>query len=326
MKRGWTGEEMLNSELEEPPVLMESLVWKGDNIILLGDAKTGKSLLALQMMCALTSGKPFLDQYKIAETGNVLMIQAEGKMYESTVRYKRMAEEVKSDPKCLRWLYLPSIPMDRDESAKDMIELIGKEFGTWKPSVFFIDPLYTLASKGSLRDDEVAIKITTNLNKIREHYEATIILNHHEHRTKRTDKGEKIHEGDNSIFGSFVWRAWPDHIIRFVRDTKTTRKLSCHTQRSGNVVEDLRLFFNQPKPLYFEILEDTTQAEHLIYKVIEKAGTVHVGEIPKLLPIDYSESTIFKSLRKLVKNKRLKKLDERGSYGILGEGSNEKKQ
>jgi len=316
-KRGWTGDELLNSKFKEPPALIPGFIWKGDNIIILGDAKAGKSLFTLQLNNNLTSGTKFLDQFPVTEICNVLSVQAEGKMFDTIARYKRMSLEIPGNPSNLRWLYLPHVPMDRETSALDFIHIVKEEFGDWIPQVIIFDPLYMLRSKGSLANDEVAGDITANLNKIKEYYNGvTIIINHHEHRKKlNTDKWSYFDEGDNSIFGSFIWRAWPDHIIHFIKENDKNRKVTCNTQRTGSVIKDLKLYFNEPDPLFFEIQEDTTQSEHIIHKLIEKQGQVTIKNIVELLPLDYSESTIYKSLRRLCLRKVIRR-EGRGQYVV----------
>jgi len=312
-KKGYTGQEMLNAEFTDPPSLIPGWLWEGDNVIILGAPKASKSILTMQMGNALTKGDNWLEEYDVIKPCNVLYIQAEGKMSETISRYKKMIKVVNHDPKRLRWLYLPHLPMDKEKSAEGLIGLIMKEFGTWTPNVIIFDPLYMLAT-GSLKDDDVAGSIVQNINKVKLHYEATVIINHHEHRSKFDKDHKVVHEGDNSIFGSFVWQAWPDQIIRITYDSKKTRTIRCNTQRSGEVVRNCKLYFNEPNPLFFEINEDTTESQHLVFKIIEKKKIITVEDIKDI--IDLSDSTIYKCLRGLIDDKKIKKLD-RGEYGLI---------
>lgn len=320
-KRGWSGEELLSSNFPEPFCLIDNLIWEGDNIIVLGDAKTGKSLFSLQLLCSLTSGEPLFDTYKVQKVCNILYVQAEGKISESGSRYKRMTRDIRSEPTRVRWLHVPHIPMDREESAKDFVKLVNEEFPGFIPHIIFFDPLYMMASTGSLKDDDVATRITANLNHVKDIYSCTLIINHHEHRPKTDPKNfTTLEEGDNSIFGSFVWRAWPDHILRWKKTNKHGRILSCNTQRSGSVVEDIRLFFNEPDPLFFEIQEDTTQSEHVIYRYLVKTKSGGVQDFRELTGL--ADSTIYKALRKLTKQGKIFKC-EKGVYYANGQNTSE---
>jgi len=311
-KKFYTLSELLDSKITEPPSLVPTLLYEQDNVIILGDAKIGKSLFSMQLALSLTAGEYFLDTLKVTKPCKVLYVQAEGKMFETYPRTKRMAKEVPYKRGNLLWGYLPLIPMDKPDSAKQFIQLLGD----FRPDVIFFDPLYKLASTGSLVQDDVAIRIINSLDQIKYHYDATIIINHHEHRVKRKETGEIIDEGDNSIFGSFVWRAWPDSVLLLqkVRKQVGVLKLSCDTQRSASVVKELRLVLEQPDPLYFEILEDIGSTEHMLVKLIEKQHPIHWTKLVDITGL--AKSTIHKALRRLRRAKKIKQLDEPGLYEV----------
>ena len=311
----YTLKEIMENEIEETPPHIPGILWKQDNVVILGDAKIGKSLLSLQLALSLTSGERFLDQYEVLQPNKVLYVQAEGKMYETFSRVKKMIKEVPFQKDNLIWLYLPAIPMDREDSCQQLL----KEIGDFKPNIIFFDPLYMMATTGSLKDDDVAIKIVSNLNQIKNHFEATIILNHHQHRTKRDMKGATIEEGDDSIFGSFVWRAWPDHVMQFQKGKggKFDRKLTCDTQRSGNVVEEMKLQLTQPDPLFFEVTssEESSSLGNEIVKLIENTTEGLKLDELNLKFKSSSEGSIRRALRKLRLGNRIRVKD--GIYSII---------
>jgi RecA-family ATPase len=314
-KRGYTGEELLSAEFKDPPVLIDGMLWEQDAIIVLGDAKTGKSLFSLQIACSLTSGHKFLDEYYVRKPCNVLYLQAEGKIAESASRYRKMSHEIISEPKKLRWLYLPSVPMDREGSARQLLDVIKQEFGDFKPDVIIFDPLYKLATTGSLSADEVAGRITTNLDVLKHHLEAAIIVDHHEHCRKTNPKtGEPIAEGDRSIFGSFIWRGWPDHILHFRATSEKGRSLSCKTQRSGAVIRNLPLYFQEPDPLYFEIAENASETQHLIHMMLKSKKKVAISEL--ITTLGKGESTIYRVLRRLCLDGKAQKSREPGIWEL----------
>ena len=300
----YTLEEIMENEIEETPPHIPGILWKQDNVIILGDAKIGKSLLSLQLALSLTSGKKFLDSYEVLQQNKVLYVQAEGKMYETFSRVKKITKEVDHVRGNLIWLYLPAIPMDKEDSCEKLL----KEIGDFTPDIIFFDPLYMMASTGSLKDDDVAIRIVANLNKIKTHFGATIILNHHQHRTKRDNHGSKIEEGDESIFGSFVWRAWPDHVMMFQkgRGGKHERKLTCETQRSGNVVEEMKLQLLQPDPVLFEIIDSNTTSSNDVLKYIENKKEVGEEDLKEKFR-NVGEATLLRALRKLRLERKVSK-------------------
>lgn len=303
---------MLEAVFDEPPFLIKKLLWEKDNVIVLGDAKTGKSLWTLQIACALTSGEDFLDEYKVSRKCNVLYVQAEGKMYESCARLKNMQRGVPSDPSLLRWLHVPHLPMDRPDSADRFKALVEENFGDFIPDVIIFDPLYMMVSTGSLKEDDVSRNVTANFNIVKTIYNCAIILNHHQHRPKKKkNSSADIDEGDQSIFGSFVWRAWPDHILQWKKKNDVQRVLTCDTQRSGNVVNNVNIIFNQPNPLYFELDEDNKTVENSIIVLARNREYFGPSEVKELS--NGNDSKVKRAIRKMTTNGTIERVS-RGLY------------
>lgn len=253
--------ELIDNEYEEPPVIVEDLIWKGQNVLIIADAKVGKSVLLQQLALAISSGTPFLDKFEVPLQQKVLYVQAEGTIYETSSRIKRMVKEVDHDRNKLKWYYTPTLPMDREDSVEKFVDRVaqtvdedGKPF---KPDVIIFDPLYPMATTGSLTADDVGTRIVNNLNSLKDYYDSTNILIHHQHRSKRNDRGETIHEGDDAYFGSYVFKAWPDTMLHMAKKkgkgSEFKRTLSCGTQRSGKTSSSIELEMIQPDPLLFWI-------------------------------------------------------------------------
>lgn len=294
--------DILNSEFHDPPCIIDQLVWEQDNIILLGAAKSSKSILLQQLGFSASSGEPFLDQYKVHKKCKVAMFQAEGKMPETISRCQKMAKEIPIIAENFLWFHVPGIAMNKPETPGKIIELLGD----FKPDIMMFDPLYKMKSGGSLKDDDVAGDITQNMDILKDKYECTMIIAHHEHRIKiDTGSGKIIEEGDNAIFGSFVWQAWPDHILLLKKNTRVNEKartLSCATQRSANVIEKLELQLIEPDPLLFEIREDTGIPQKKIMQYLAKnfVKALHYDAIAK--GTDLAIPTVLKSLRTLIRD------------------------
>ena len=314
----YTGEELLGGEFTEPPKLIDKFLAKEQKVILLGDAKIGKSILSQQIAFAVTAGGKFLDEFDVLEKSDVLYVQAEGDMNETMSRCKMMAKEMPMDKGRLRWMYTSMLPMDRDDSVSNFIKHVKETAGTFAPKLIIIDPLYMMASTGSLSDDSVAIKIVTSLQVIKDHFGATILVNHHEHRPRRDEMGRAIHEGDGSIFGSFVWRANMDHVIRISKAGEQIRDINCDTQRSGKIIKNFKLELCQPDPLYFDIyVERATDREKEILRGLRR-GEKKEKELEE--DCEMPRSTAFRILRRL-RNKKLVEHDPNsGAYSITNEG------
>ena len=127
-------------------------------------------------------------------------------------------------------------------------------------------------------------------------------------------------DGDQSIFGSFVWRAWPDNIILFepVPKQPFVRKVTCDTQRSATITKEMCVILTQPDPLYWELLEDLKATDHMALQLLKKNLTMTVDDLINITGL--SESSIRKSLRNLKKSGKIKQLDEPGTFGVILEG------
>jgi len=56
----YSGEEFFGLTLPKREFLVDGFIREKDTVMLVGDEKAGKSLLAFQLICSLTSGHPFL--------------------------------------------------------------------------------------------------------------------------------------------------------------------------------------------------------------------------------------------------------------------------
>ena len=250
----YPGDDFLKREFQKTGPIIESVLYEKDNIIILGREKTGKSILSMQMMCHLTTQEPFLGKYEVKRPCNVAYIQGEGKVEETQQRLRNMHKAIDLVESRYGIFYYPSLPVDTQEG----LSILQNAIDFWKkPDVIFLDPLYMMM-QGDLIDNKEARRMVSHLRILSEYYQATIVVIHHGHRPFRNETGDYVHEGDDSIFGSFVWKAYPDHILNLerVKNGKFYRKLSCDTHRSGNIIESLDLTFVQPDPLFFEIRGD----------------------------------------------------------------------
>lgn len=249
----YTAEQLLTTELSGSKALIEGFIFERDNILLVGKEKANKSTFAMQMCCHLTSAEPFLGEYEIPRAIDVAYIQAEGKLASTKSNLTNMTKVIPIDKKKLMFLYYPSIPLNKNEGVNQIIA----DLDSWrKPELIVVDPLYQSMS-GDLSSPIDASAMTANLRRMAEHYNCAILLVHHAHRAKRNKEHDIIDEGDDSVFGSFVWKAFPDTVmlIEKVKGSKLHRKYSCGTQRMGNVVEELDLNLVEPSPFYLQIKE-----------------------------------------------------------------------
>lgn len=241
--------------------LIDQFVYERDNILLVGKEKSNKSTFALQMCCNLTSAEPFLGEYDVPRSIDCAYLQAEGKLASTKSNLAQMSKVIPIDLKRLLFLYYPSIPLNKEEGYTQ----ITGDIDSWRrPELIVVDPLYQ-SMTGDISNQPDSTSMTSNLRRLSEYYNCAILLVHHAHRPRRDDSGNFVDEGDDSVFGSFVWKAFPDTVmlIEKVRGYKNYRRYSSVTQRMGNVIDSLDLLLVEPDPFYLQVREGSP-IDHLI--------------------------------------------------------------
>jgi len=306
----YTGSQLLGMKSEEDKFLIEHILWEKDVVFLIGDAKAGKSILAMQMACALTCGEAFLGNFEVFNSLNVLYIQMEGTLHETVNRLKEMTcdQGVLWNPEKFFLFYCKNLPLDTTEGFDLFRETLKK---IPKPDVIFLDPLY-MAMQGDLIDNQHARAMIKNLRYIKDAGDCSLIILHHEHRPSKDREGRFLPEpGSESIFGSFVWRAFANHIIVLKKSKEGHRRISCDTQRSGKVLENIEIEMVQPHPLYYKI-KGEIQRPYIkeILGLVQGADQIKGITIEQLVKKSgLSKAAVYISVSILQREKRIQKVD-----------------
>lgn len=295
----YSGNDLLSLQIPQRQFIVEKLIKEKDSVIFVGDAKAGKSVLILQLICSLTSQQSFLNKYNIYKPYTVLYIQLEGELEDTQDRLRRMMKTQELNPDLFYLAYFPPLRLENTQAILDLKKDIEK---ICKPDVIIIDPLYACCT-GSLSDDTMVRRLVGNFRIFKETLNVTLILVHHTHKLRLNPWGEPLDIGDNAFFGSTFFKAFPDHLIMFLWDRKTNiRTLSCTTQRSGEIEAEIKLKLIQPEPLYFEeTTQETCEHQFLIDLLLKHKEGLSVVEILELLPkqTKVSRSTIYRALSKI---------------------------
>ena len=305
--RSYSGEEFFSQVFPKRPFLIEGILKEKDSVIVVGPPKTGKSIFLFQLICSLTSQHPFLDKFSVSRPCHVSYVQLEGEIEDYQDRLLRMSHAIEINPALLHYKYSGPMNLLDEEKAKSFCQEI-KQYSP-KLDVLVIDPLY-FALRGSLSDDDLVRRFTGNLRIIKDYFGCAIILVHHTHKVKIDPiTGFMLDEGDDALFGSVFWKAWPDHILLLGYNQKTgVRSLTCGTQRSGSILTSTSMRLVQPDPLYFEATEMPTGSALKPIEILDflkRSGPSTYSEI--LTGMNLAKSTFFYSIKPLIMQKLVKK-------------------
>ncbi len=264
----YTGTDLRTAVLKGSNPLIENFIYERDNILLVGKEKSNKSTLAMQICCHLSCAEPLFGDFDIPHAVNCVYIQTEGKLANTKANYINMTKALPHNDNNLLFLYYPRLPLNRPEG----LSIVKSDIDSWKkPDLIVVDPLYQ-SMFGKIEEQEASSAMTGNLRILGETYQSAILLIHHAHRLKRNQNHQIIDEGDDAVFGSFVWKAFPETVflIQKVKGHKNNRKLTCDTQRMGNVIESLELKLIEPIPFFLAINDNLPPIDIKVLHFLEK--------------------------------------------------------
>ena len=167
-----------------------------------------KTWLLMDLAISIATGKPFLNQYPVSETGPVLIIQQEdpfGMLLSRLGAISSIGEVTQKDddhivplPPDVSNIYWHP---DRLLNFKDSRSLNGlrSAIETYHPKLVILDPLYSAAdSKDYMAEDAQAM---LSLKKMRDTYGCSFMIAHHTVKRKELDDRE-------NLWGSQFLNAW----------------------------------------------------------------------------------------------------------------------
>ena len=228
------GKALFECALEHKP-LIDKFLYYGDRMVLSAKPKQGKTVLIMQLVSNLTTGKPFLDTYKIDKPCNVLYIQAEGSRGDTKKRFANMGKQIELDKKRLFHINKRGLGLQRKADIDTIKELAARP--NVKYDVIILDPLYKLLHGGDLNSNRDAIAWTNHVDEFIGNYNATGIIVHHDTEKEFIDKnGNKHKPSETTLFGSSFWSGFVTHTYKLTSH-KGIHYLRSGIQRSGEMIE-----------------------------------------------------------------------------------------
>lgn len=312
-----TGTQLVNEEIIESPWIIEGIIRERQTVMEFGRPGLGKSIFAKHALACVTSGEKFLDEYRVPKARKVCYIQCEGEDYETKSRWERIGRVIHTNNDNLLFGFGASLPLTKEDAVFNFINC--KTMQEFKPELIVLDPLYLMSGGQSLSDDAVAGAMVESINKIKEQLNCAVLLIHHEHREKKDEKGKIRQEGIESYAGSYVWRANVSEIIRFEyfgdRPEDKLRKVYLGKNRNDENEQEIIVKLHgsgkdKDSALYFEKYGNEDELNELQLEILEmllnsvcKERKDFINEFD-----DVSEGTIDKALKRLVKNRKIRRI------------------
>ena len=231
--------ELLLEPYVEPHWAIDEWLVEGESGLVIGEPKTYKSTLALDMAVSLATGTDFMGIYPVRTVSPVLFIQEENNMSILMPQLYQLMERAGHGHQALRavdtgfekvWVPLedaPELPLymsvragwQADKASMGMVVNKANEIGA---GYVFIDPLYKINPSGFTQPDDVAPVLHT-LSTIENETDASVVLVHH------ANKGNTA--GGKRILGSQLIWAWGANNIYIEKKTKTNGQKYLYVQR-----------------------------------------------------------------------------------------------
>lgn len=309
--RLYRGDELENLPHDINKPIIEGVLWENSFTILVGREGLGKSIISFQMALNISCGESFLHKFKTIEHP-VVYFQAEGTLSETSDRLRNMREVLSWNSENFSHIFYPSLVLNDVKGIGLFTKMIDDNIERTKkvPKLIIIDPLY-MCIRGKMTDDDVASEFCRTMAILKNKYNASILLIHHEKRPQRDDKGNSRFEKRDSFYGNMVWAANVDTMLGFNNIKGDYRKIERYKQRGGNIIESLDLTFIHPKPnekgpLMFEEKSDTKAVRRIVEINIEKRD-ITARDIEKSTGIPYG--SIQSVITELKRDKLIEKVN-----------------
>ena len=202
-----TQQILAESDVDEHPLMSDSLLHAGDRLFLAGDSFLGKSHITMQWAINLANGTRFLDRYDVVRPLSVAYLNAEMPHGEFRSRIRQKETLLQSD-KGLWWTTDRSFRVDdgSDASSELLDELTALDI-----NCLFIDSFYHIRDGGEIAHQDM--KATLNALDRFSRVGIALIIIHHFTKPSYNYRGERNPIGVYSMSGHANIVRWADAII-----------------------------------------------------------------------------------------------------------------
>ena len=302
------GEEIYKTAPEKAPII-EGFLYEKDVSLIIAAPKTGKSILLLQIMFALTTGTPLFGIFPVLKKCRVLFLQAEGDRCETVERINNMKKALKIDDDMWTHCNVPGLAMNKEKPFVKFLEDLRKRGKHY--DVIIIDPLYTTI-QGNLSDPEAVTAWQNNIRVLCGEYGCAMIVAAHPPKPSVVDG--KMQEHSDAAFGSTFWGAYVNQTISFTKHTGY-HALTTSMQRSEKIFDRLELVLIEPSPLMFTLREENMIAsEANVVKMLTDRGPLKMRALEHVTKL--SRATVYRATGMLMDKKKIKR-NKDGSIELI---------
>lgn len=321
--RTYTGDQIKEIPEDSYTPLINNILYKNDMVGVLGKYKSNKSILAMQMACAISSGKPFLKIYNVPQSHNVWYFSTEGKDNELKDRFLRMSKIIPVNFDKLVLICSTQLKFN-SKTGWDSVEKVLERHRDKLPGAIFIDSMYS-GFKGTLVSDEHMNDFLTRVRFLAEKCDnAACVITHHFNKEQKDKDGNIMKQTTTNAYGSVFFMGQADHcftIERCHKDQQKERIIKCSTedQRSGNIVERIRVVFHEPDPLYLDRINIHKEEEEKITKILRIASEgLYTSELINRSKI--TKSLVYDVVNEMIESGKAHKLGNYNGKIVLSEG------
>jgi hypothetical protein len=156
------------------------------------------------------------------------------------------------------------------------------------------------------------------MQQLSEYLNCAIVLVHHMTKPTKDKEGRYFERSDKDSFGSAFLSAGVDHIFWMEKakdGAKNEKVLRCDTQRSGSIIDSIRIKLNVHDPLYFEFVNKYIEEGNKLVKVLHKHENGMTMEMMlKCMPFIKSKTTLYKVLSDLSYKHRIVKIGTKPKF------------
>lgn len=197
--------------------------WENGSVGVIGaPSKSFKSTFALNLACAVATGKPF-DGRKVKQ-GAVLIIQGENNL--SMEKHKIYAVTGCDTP--------PPIYFVDDNITMEQVYRLENDIRELGVKLLIIDPMYLLFGSGDINRHQDIVERLEMLTRLSKNTGCAVMLIHH---SRKLERGAKITTSD--MYGSAFIEGWYESMILLQRKSNNSSTMTTYfrNHKSGDVYD-----------------------------------------------------------------------------------------